>query len=178
MAMLWYGLVLFGTIAIAFAVYLLVMTRWRTPHDVFSHPGLTSPAQQITSASLNLSTYSASTFKYKKGIGNSEVPETECIICLSDFEDEEYVRQLSHCRHLFHATCVDMWLYSHSDCPICRTPIHRLDSDDGVSATQNSVEGLLDIRISSWSFSSTWLLIRQLNLEKQVNTTIDMSTWG
>ncbi|KAJ9190377.1 hypothetical protein P3X46_001588 [Hevea brasiliensis] len=149
MSILWCGLVLFGTIAIAFAVYALIMIRWRTSHNGFSHPGLTIPAQQMSSVSLNLSPYSASTFKYKKGIENSEAPETESILCLSGYEDEEYDRQLSHCRHLFHATCIDMWLYSHSDCPLCRTPIHRLDSDDGVLTTENSTEGLLDIRISS-----------------------------
>ncbi|OAY36442.1 RING-H2 finger protein ATL63-like [Manihot esculenta] len=149
MSPLWYGIVTFGTLTIAFAVYTLVMIGWRVSHNWLSHPGSASPAEQKNSVSMNLSPYSASTFKYKKGIRNSEAPETECVVCLSDFEDEEYVRQLSHCRHSFHAPCIDMWLYSHSDCPICRTPIHRLDSDDGVSATQNSVEGLLDIRISS-----------------------------
>ncbi|KAJ9179388.1 hypothetical protein P3X46_011180 [Hevea brasiliensis] len=149
MHFLWYGLVMFGTIAIAFALYTLVMIGWRKSHNRFSHPELTSPAEQNSNVSMNLSPYSASTFRYQKGIRNTEAPETECIVCLSEFQDEEYVRQLSHCRHSFHAPCIDMWLYSHSDCPLCRTPIHRLDSEDGVLTTENSIEGMLDVRISS-----------------------------
>ncbi|KDP40714.1 hypothetical protein JCGZ_24713 [Jatropha curcas] len=144
MSILLYGLVLLGTIAIAFAVYALVMLRFQTSRHLLSQPGLTSPAEPKDSVSLNLSSYSASTFKYKKESENPEAPpETECVVCLSTFEDEEYVRRLSDCRHSFHAPCIDMWLYSHSDCPLCRTPIHRLDSDDGGLTTENSIEGLV-----------------------------------
>ncbi|XP_043726077.1 E3 ubiquitin-protein ligase ATL41-like [Telopea speciosissima] len=46
---------------------------------------------------------------------------TECSICLSTLEEEELVRLLPNCVHLFHADCIDMWLISQSTCPICRT---------------------------------------------------------
>ncbi|EEF41012.1 conserved hypothetical protein [Ricinus communis] len=147
MPVILYGLVLFGTIAIAFAVYTMVMLGWRTSHHQLSRQELSNPADHKSSVSLNLNPYSASTFKYKKRIENSEVPsETECIVCLSDFEDDEYVRQLPRCKHSFHASCIDMWVYSHSDCPLCRTPIHRLDSESSVLTIENSFDGLLDTR--------------------------------
>nr|GMD15762.1 RING-H2 finger protein ATL63 [Ipomoea batatas] len=57
-------------------------------------------------------------FAYK-GMGNG----LECSICLSGFEDGEVGRKLPKCRHAFHAECIDMWLYSHSSCPICRAPV-------------------------------------------------------
>ncbi|KAF5466394.1 hypothetical protein F2P56_016320 [Juglans regia] len=66
----------------------------------------------------------ASTFKCKKGTGNTS--ETDCAVCLTDFEDDEHVRQLPRCKHSFHAPCIDMWLYSHSDCPLCHTTVDRL----------------------------------------------------
>lgn len=47
----------------------------------------------------------------------------ECTICLSVFEDEEIGRRLPKCRHAFHVPCIDMWLHSHSTCPICRAPV-------------------------------------------------------
>ncbi|XP_057757331.1 RING-H2 finger protein ATL33-like [Arachis stenosperma] len=47
----------------------------------------------------------------------------ECPVCLSIFTDGEEVRQLSACKHAFHASCIDMWLSSHSNCPICRATI-------------------------------------------------------
>ena len=49
--------------------------------------------------------------------------ELECVICLSAFEDGEMGRCLPKCGHGFHVQCIDMWLSSHSNCPICRAPI-------------------------------------------------------
>lgn len=46
-----------------------------------------------------------------------------CPVCLSAFAEGEEIRQLSACKHAFHAACVDMWLYSHSSCPVCRAAV-------------------------------------------------------
>ncbi|CAN0904009.1 RING-H2 finger protein ATL2 [Linum grandiflorum] len=46
----------------------------------------------------------------------------QCVICLSGFGDGEVGRCLSGCGHGFHVECIDMWLLSHSSCPICRSP--------------------------------------------------------
>uniref|UniRef100_A0ACD5YQ95 Uncharacterized protein n=1 Tax=Avena sativa TaxID=4498 RepID=A0ACD5YQ95_AVESA len=43
-----------------------------------------------------------------------------CSVCLEDLEDGEMVRQLPTCKHLFHVECIDMWLHSHTTCPVCR----------------------------------------------------------
>ncbi|WCJ39452.1 RING/U-box superfamily protein [Euphorbia peplus] len=162
MPILLFGLVLFGILGIAFTIYAVVMMGPFSCLRGLADPGSNILAeQQKNSVSLNFSPYPSSTFKYKKDTDeNIERPsETECVVCLSEFEDEEYVRQLSICRHSFHAPCIDMWLYSHSDCPLCRTAIHRLDSDAAASTSElatrrNSMDGRLDIRISSRSFSS------------------------
>ncbi|KAG9444886.1 hypothetical protein H6P81_016226 [Aristolochia fimbriata] len=45
-----------------------------------------------------------------------------CAVCLSEFKEGEDVRLMPECLHCFHAPCIDMWLYSHSSCPLCRTP--------------------------------------------------------
>ncbi|PKU83348.1 RING-H2 finger protein ATL72-like [Dendrobium catenatum] len=50
--------------------------------------------------------------------GNDQL--TECPICLFEFTDGEKVRVLPSCNHSFHVQCIDMWLSSHSSCPICR----------------------------------------------------------
>nr|GEX58906.1 RING-H2 finger protein ATL63-like [Tanacetum cinerariifolium] len=49
----------------------------------------------------------------------------ECAICLSLFEDNEIGRKLPGCNHAFHVECIDMWLHSHSTCPICRSSIEH-----------------------------------------------------
>lgn len=46
--------------------------------------------------------------------------EDTCAVCLGDFKEGEQVRVLPECLHLFHVPCIDMWLSSHSNCPLCR----------------------------------------------------------
>ncbi|ONH99852.1 hypothetical protein PRUPE_6G053700 [Prunus persica] len=56
--------------------------------------------------------------------------EMECVICLSPFEDNDVGRNLPKCGHCFHVECIDMWLGSHMNCPICRALI--VTSADGI----------------------------------------------
>ncbi|KAI7737179.1 hypothetical protein M8C21_009018 [Ambrosia artemisiifolia] len=44
----------------------------------------------------------------------------ECAVCLNEFEDEETIRLIPKCDHVFHAECVDAWLEHHVTCPVCR----------------------------------------------------------
>ncbi|KAF5772569.1 putative transcription factor C2H2 family [Helianthus annuus] len=52
----------------------------------------------------------------------------ECAICLYEFEDDNVLRLLTKCYHVFHQECIDLWLESHKTCPFCRrgleTPIN------------------------------------------------------
>ncbi|RAL42349.1 unnamed protein product [Cuscuta campestris] len=70
--------------------------------------------------------------------GNGEEEEDEgCVICLSGFEDGDLGRKLPKCSHAFHADCIDMWLFSHPSCPVCRAPVVTggdLENDGGGEA--------------------------------------------
>ncbi|KAH0944146.1 hypothetical protein HID58_003783 [Brassica napus] len=46
--------------------------------------------------------------------------ELECAICLNEFEDDETLRLLPKCDHVFHPHCIDAWLEAHVTCPVCR----------------------------------------------------------
>ncbi|KAE9615482.1 putative transcription factor C2H2 family [Lupinus albus] len=59
--------------------------------------------------------------KHKKGEGLTE--GTECSVCLSEFQEDESLRLLPKCHHAFHLPCIDTWLASHTNCPMCRAPI-------------------------------------------------------
>lgn len=59
--------------------------------------------------------------KYKKGDGLVEL--TDCSVCLSEFQEGESLRLLPKCSHAFHLPCIDIWLKSHSNCPLCRAGI-------------------------------------------------------
>ncbi|XVE79831.1 hypothetical protein DITRI_Ditri14bG0088100 [Diplodiscus trichospermus] len=72
--------------------------------------------------------------KYKHGL--------ECVICLSAFEDDDVGRNLPKCGHGFHLECIDMWLQSHSNCPICRAPVLSNDKVSVVNSVDSQVSSL------------------------------------
>ncbi|CAM8971942.1 hypothetical protein QQ045_029042 [Rhodiola kirilowii] len=46
-----------------------------------------------------------------------------CAVCLCEIEEEEEVRWLENCKHIFHRCCLDRWMdHDQTTCPLCRTP--------------------------------------------------------
>lgn len=58
---------------------------------------------------------------YQKGQGLIE--GTECAVCLTEFQENESLRLLPKCNHAFHLPCIDTWLKSQSNCPLCRANV-------------------------------------------------------
>ncbi|KAJ8448094.1 hypothetical protein Cgig2_031818 [Carnegiea gigantea] len=52
--------------------------------------------------------------------GSKSGKDTECPVCLSVFKEGEQLKQLKVCNHQFHQSCIDTWLSSHFNCPVCR----------------------------------------------------------
>ncbi|MED6131665.1 hypothetical protein PIB30_011816 [Stylosanthes scabra] len=77
----------------------------------------------------------------EKVLEHDDEEELECVICLSSFIDGEMGRCLPKCGHGFHVECIDMWLSSHSNCPICRAPIILSSSGIVVENNDNSQLG-------------------------------------
>ncbi|CAO2837656.1 unnamed protein product [Amaranthus hypochondriacus] len=47
-----------------------------------------------------------------------------CVICLYEFKDDDEIRRLRNCTHMFHRWCVDRWMeHDQNNCPVCRTPL-------------------------------------------------------
>ena len=61
--------------------------------------------------------------KAKQLIGNME-----CIVCLVEFQENEALRLLPKCSNAFHINCIDVWLRSHVNCPLCRANIVHLEN--------------------------------------------------
>lgn len=62
-------------------------------------------------------------FKLKKHQNGLKINVTDCSICLGEFNEDESLRLLPNCNHIFHVVCIDRWLTSHSNCPLCRGKI-------------------------------------------------------
>lgn len=54
----------------------------------------------------------------------------ECAICLMEFQSRDVCRELPGCGHVFHESCIDLWLIRRGDCPLCK---HRVQACDALS---------------------------------------------
>ncbi|XP_057819227.2 RING-H2 finger protein ATL32 [Cryptomeria japonica] len=70
-----------------------------------------------------------------KGL-KAQAKGSECAVCLSDFQDEELVRLLPKCSHAFHPECIDMWLWSHTTCPVCRASLLPADNSIPIATVE------------------------------------------
>ncbi|KAL1547811.1 RING-type E3 ubiquitin transferase [Salvia divinorum] len=143
--MLYYGLVVVATAAVVLVLYNIVIVRWcadQRPPQRIRHR---RPRQAAAWRIGNSLAISVASFKYEGGgKGQDGGGDSECAVCLSVFEQGEEIKQLPNCKHCFHAPCIDMWLYSHMDCPLCRSlvePIHRPAA--AAEETEHSREVLL-----------------------------------
>ncbi|KAI5076962.1 hypothetical protein GOP47_0009027 [Adiantum capillus-veneris] len=84
--------------------------------------------------------YEATTRHCKEGesdveAGAATAAKQECAVCLSEFEEGEEMKALPECGHAFHSACIDMWLFSHTTCPICRISLLKKTSSKKNSAS-------------------------------------------
>ena len=66
------------------------------------------------------------TFQYPRGGKGGESTSAtmhKCVVCLNEFQEQEMLRILPKCGHGFHLDCIDIWLQSNANCPICRSSI-------------------------------------------------------
>lgn len=107
--------------------------NWRRIH-LFSHTQEEHPLTATTfysppTQNRGLDQYTIQSIpisQFKKPENQSEKLELcECAVCLNEFQEEERLRIIPNCTHMFHIDCIDVWLQRNSNCPICRTSISR-----------------------------------------------------
>ncbi|RWW08649.1 hypothetical protein GW17_00027898 [Ensete ventricosum] len=73
--------------------------------------------------------------EHKKGKG-----ALECAVCLSEFADDDTLRLLPRCCHVFHVDCIDVWLGTHVTCPVCRANLAEPEPADAAIAADAACE--------------------------------------
>ncbi|KAE8723781.1 electron transfer flavoprotein subunit beta [Hibiscus syriacus] len=103
----------------------------RRPEDA-----LTAQSPAIEHRGLDESVIrSIPTFQFKKSDGKRS--PCECAVCLNEFKEDEKLRRIPNCSHVFHIDCIDVWLQGNANCPLCRTNISRNTTiNGGPSSTQ------------------------------------------
>ncbi|GMY15920.1 RING-H2 finger protein ATL57 [Fagus crenata] len=96
--------------------------------------------------------------------------QIDCAICLSEFDENEAVKVIPFCKHVFHPECIDTWLSAHVTCPVCRSTqffegkggeglcVKEGGCDHGVSgsgerSTVGNNDACIEIRVVMGSFS-------------------------
>ena len=109
----------------------------RALDDFIDEDQVDHPIWYIRTVGLQPSVISAITIcKYKRDDGLVE--GTECSVCLNEFQEDENLRLLPKCNHAFHIPCIDTWLNSHTNCPMCRAGIVSMAA--GAPSLEQSVE--------------------------------------
>ncbi|XP_059669489.1 RING-H2 finger protein ATL51-like [Cornus florida] len=109
--------------------------RLRQSSNSTNQPQIARINRRVEAPSSSTSTNSSSTvnlitvYRYSKECRESST----CAVCLSEFTEGEEVRVLPECAHQFHALCVEMWLFSHPSCPLCRAKTTALQQHVVVS---------------------------------------------
>nr|XP_009788706.1 PREDICTED: RING-H2 finger protein ATL33-like [Nicotiana sylvestris] len=95
----------------------------KCPQNIFrrSTDENSGPAASKTGITQHMDT--VLNLKYKKELTSLDEPGNECPVCLTAFVEGEEVRQLKTCKHIYHVVCIDKWLCSHSNCPVCRASV-------------------------------------------------------
>ncbi|XP_044493795.1 putative RING-H2 finger protein ATL21A [Mangifera indica] len=109
--------------ATGIAIYLRVM-NWRgRRRGRNSTTATVSPQPQSTILMTGLDECTIESYD-KLILGESKrVPgpnDTTCPICLSEYRCKDAIRCMPHCKHCFHADCIDEWLRMKGTCPVCR----------------------------------------------------------
>ncbi|KAE8677719.1 putative excision repair cross-complementing 1 ercc1 [Hibiscus syriacus] len=107
----------------------------------------------------------------------------ECAVCLNEFEDDETLRLIPKCDHVFHPECIDSWLASHTTCPVCRANLVPQPGDpvSQITAQSNTVAES-DLEAQNDGGNSEPEEERQINnnvvnseLEGQVNSEVELN---
>lgn len=65
----------------------------------------------------------------------------ECAVCLSEFADDESLKLLPGCFHVFHPECIDQWLENHTTCPVCRADLSNPSVPSGDADATSEATG-------------------------------------
>lgn len=100
---------------------------------VIRQPSLEEETPLSVEADNNSRSTTVQLERFQRILENEPVPKTRkykpesernvsCAICLEEFKEEATIHALS-CdeNHVFHPQCIELWLETHSVCPICRT---------------------------------------------------------
>jgi hypothetical protein len=100
-----------------------VISRWGQVSTLQTYRSLSGHSQTgLSPAEISaLPSFSCDNGMHEAGVGS----ETECPICLHDLKIGDTARELDVCGHMFHRSCIDLWLLRSPNCPLCKRSVRN-----------------------------------------------------
>ncbi|KAJ4982348.1 hypothetical protein NE237_033185 [Protea cynaroides] len=120
-------------VAMIIILILIFLLAWRNYRRQSSEEALQTSINGVSATASEVVLHpslitSLHTFIYKKPAQQLQTnidKVEECPVCLSNLEEGDMVGLIPTCNHIFHCQCINMWLSSHSTCPVCRSLLHN-----------------------------------------------------
>ncbi|XP_072953230.1 RING-H2 finger protein ATL58-like [Typha angustifolia] len=75
------------------------------------------------------------------------IRETQCSVCLGEYQSDERLQRIPPCGHTFHVDCIDHWLATNTTCPLCRVsllPVTKVAANNPLDYEAQNEESLQD----------------------------------
>lgn len=106
--------------------------------EAMTYEELTALGEQIGTQSKGLAPEVVDALPVRRYCaGTAGCEEEKCMICLTEFEEDDEAARVPKCGHEFHRGCLTPWLSDNKCCPICKTEIDAgevLKGAEGASA--------------------------------------------
>ncbi|CAF2044003.1 hypothetical protein BRARA_I02588 [Brassica rapa] len=123
------------TFIILFVFYVIYLRRGSADLSSLGMRTTFLPGNSISTAELGLSKELREMLPIVVFKESFFVMDSQCSVCLGDYQADDKLQQIPACGHTFHMDCIDLWLTSHTTCPLCRltlipTQSHQSQEDD------------------------------------------------
>lgn len=99
-----------------------MVSRWGRIGDLESYAALHQKMAREGLSSEQIQALGGARTYRRQAVADCNDDE-DCSICLNAFRDGDSIRQLGSCKHVFHRSCVDLWLLRSAECPLCKVQV-------------------------------------------------------
>ncbi|KAK9279396.1 hypothetical protein L1049_013075 [Liquidambar formosana] len=119
----------------------VLSSRNRAQRQLLNEDNPDDPSLQFHSRGLDSTIMHSIPITQFKKSSEEELSQsnTDCAVCLGEFEEGEWIKNLPNCSHAFHVSCIDTWFQSHSNCPLCRSDVFDLNIHNEYSISMYSL---------------------------------------